>query len=189
MKRRQREAFTLLEVSIALAAVALLVAILLPQLLKAQTRSRIAGVRSDMRGIGAALEAYRAEYDVYPPAGLGLGAQFRPLRRLTTPTAFLPSVPTDPFRPKARPTEERPRVRPRSFDYGATPLAGATVWALASFGPDRRDDTSPFSLYPGYSLELLTGQREGYDYLVYDASNGTISRGDIIHASDSPAPQ
>ena len=179
----------MLEISIALAAAALLVAILLPQLLKAQMRSQIARVKSDMREIGAALEVYKADYDFYPPAALGRGAQGRPLMRLTTPTAFLQALPADPFRPKTRPGEERPRVRPRDFDYGATPLAGATLWALASFGPDRRDDTRPFSLYPGYSAELLTGQKEGYDYLVYEPTNGTISRGDVIHASDIPAPQ
>ena len=75
------------------------------------------------------------------------------------------------------------RFRSGMYAYGAMPLDIPDRWALASDGPDQQDDTNPIRFYPGYSDELFSGQLSGFDYLLYDPTNGTISRGDIFRAS------
>ena len=70
------------------------------------------------------------------------------------------------------------------YSYGATPLDDASRWALASDGPDRQDDSNPLRFYPGYSPGLFFGKIKGFDYTLYDPTNGTISRGDLFRASD-----
>jgi len=180
MEKRSARGFTLIELLIVVAIIAILAAIAVPNFLEAQTRAKTARVKSDLRTIATALEAYAVDERHYPPIPMGLGPAFKGFRPLTTPVAYLSTVPRDPFG-SLQATGPR---RSGDYAYGAMPVVGATRWALASDGPDRLTDIDPIFFYPGYSEKLFYGGMPGYFYTLYDPSNGTISRGDIFRASD-----
>ncbi|MEQ8819926.1 MAG: prepilin-type N-terminal cleavage/methylation domain-containing protein [Sumerlaeia bacterium] len=88
-------AFTLIELLIVVAIIAILAAIAVPNFIEAQTRSKVSRVRSDMRTIATALESYRVDLNDYPT---GFGLTVDPADRwrfglwlLSTPIAYLSS--------------------------------------------------------------------------------------------------
>lgn len=94
------KAFTLIELLIVVAIIAILAAIAVPNFLEAQTRSKVSRTINDFRTIKTALESYRIDNNIYPETDLGatqLSQRGVGLFRVTTPVAFLTSVPTSPF--------------------------------------------------------------------------------------------
>lgn len=104
-------AFTLVELLIVVAIIAILAAIAIPNFLEAQTRSKVARVKADMRSIATAMEAYAVDYNKYaiPSDEDGnympdpvFATSVSPFETrvpvlLTTPVAYMTSRPDDPF--------------------------------------------------------------------------------------------
>lgn len=111
------KAFTILELLIVIAMIAILGAIALPNFLEAQTRRKVARCSADMRAMAAAIESYAIDNGAYPTAafrdafgGVNLSGpslvdntlpgtswvSYR-LFRLTTPVAYLTTIYEDPF--------------------------------------------------------------------------------------------
>ena len=105
-------AFTLIELLIVVAIIAILAAIAVPNFPEAQTRSKVSRVESDMHTITLALESYRFDASAYLPAAPNMA--FLPFAKrllpLTTPVSYITSVPKDLFREVVRPDDP-------SFDY------------------------------------------------------------------------
>jgi type II secretion system protein G len=105
--KTKRSAFTLIELLIVVAIIAILAAIAVPNFLEAQTRAKVGKVHADFRTIATALEAFRVDHNEYLPshAGGAFIAGYTPWRRLiplTTPVAYMAKVPTpSPFRAPA----------------------------------------------------------------------------------------
>jgi len=179
----QRNAFTLIELLIVVAIIAILAAMAVPNLLEAQARSKVARVKNDLRVLAEALEAYRSDNQAYPDFIDVSTRGVWQLRPLTTPVAYLSSIPPDPFLPPLVP-EPLYGVR-RSYRYTSYPLTPdpATVWSLASNGPNLVNDTR--GVYRGFSPGLFYGG-DPYlkDWVLYDPTNGTVSQGDVFRASD-----
>ena len=172
--------FTLIELLIVVAIIAILAGIAVPNFLEAQTRSKVSRVKSDMRTLATALEAYFGDYNRYPPSTLV--PRFARLRPLTTPIAYLSSVPLDVFQtadPGAGPFRSR-----GNYAYGARPIEQESRWALASDGPDLTPNHQPIEFYPGWSSDIWENPASGFDYIRYDPTNGTVSIGDIWRVSD-----
>lgn len=104
-----RQAFTLIELLIVVAIIAILAAIAVPNFLEAQVRSKVARVKNDLRTQATALEAYYVDnnsytrdsdsdldresaWDSVPYTRKANGAT-----QLTTPIAYLTSISPDPF--------------------------------------------------------------------------------------------
>jgi general secretion pathway protein G len=114
----KRSAFTLIELLIVVAIIAILAAIAVPNFLEAQTRAKVSRVLTDMRSLATGLEAYAVDNNDYVPAW----QQYSPLPHdqgnvgdpsmvsfnqdkfvqwrlvaLTTPVEFFSFLPETPF--------------------------------------------------------------------------------------------
>jgi prepilin-type N-terminal cleavage/methylation domain-containing protein len=112
---KRQAAFTLIELLIVVAIIAILAAIAVPNFLEAQTRSKVSRTKTDMRTTSTALESYFVDNNAYPnchfhgvavdpaPYGTGSPGGFQILERLSTPVAYMASVLiTDPFQIRGR---------------------------------------------------------------------------------------
>jgi len=193
MYSRRIRAFTLIELLIVVAIIAILAAIAVPNFLEAQVRAKTARVKSDMRTVDTAMKAYFVEYNEVPYdgndsptwryAGMTFGQEnpgktpeirfmgggleqyycFSYFVPLTTPVAYLTSVPKDGFT-KYMPYGYNTRAR-----LNGTPFVGYNI--IFSAGPDRIGG----DWYPGLDPQQPMG-------IPYDPSNGTKSQGDIWRA-------
>ncbi len=181
MKREHLHAFTLIELLIVVAIIAILAAIALPNFLEAHTRAKVSRARADLRTLATALEAYRTDYNAYPVFMDGALEMIRPVSRrmipLTTPISFITSLPRrDVFPDKtiddivdtydyaeaasfARRGDTQPSYRTRGAE-----------WRLSSSGPDGVNTW-------GGPLSINPIDNPGFDY---DPTNGTTSNGDIV---------
>lgn len=178
----RRAGFTLIELLIVVAIIAILAAIAVPNFLEAQTRSKVARVRSDMRTYATALESYAVDNNnKYAPEHLsvtpdGLREQMAQAH-LTTPVAYITTIYLDPFKSKVT-WHDQGFYRywnwleryGRLIDYnlfsegGKCPwFGGESAWMMQSFGPD-----------------MDSAWRNNAPHMTpYDATNGTISFGDM----------
>jgi prepilin-type N-terminal cleavage/methylation domain-containing protein len=191
--------FTLIELLIVVAIIAILAAIAIPNFLAAQTRSKVAKVIAEMRTVATGLESYYVDQNVYVPAD-EVGSWMPPhgnpneqLYRLTTPIAYLTSIPLDRFcgwwvvqypdtTPEGRPFQYYSDCA--EFDLQKKTLGaghwypyeegggqwpgqkGNHKWVLISFGPCLK----PFWDYDGSGTHP-------WPYLLYDPTNGVTSLG------------
>jgi prepilin-type N-terminal cleavage/methylation domain-containing protein len=178
-----KRAFTLIELLITVAIISILAALALPNFLEFQTRAKVARAKADMRTLATGIEAYNVDNDSYIVA-LQTGYDPLSLRLipLTTPIAYLTTVPPDPFVAEY-PGDPHEDIIDDTFDYwdkeswrqrrmgvGGGIAAPSLLdnlhgraWRLASAGPD---------------LVMHYGDRR--NTAPYDPTNGTVSRGDIV---------
>jgi len=209
-----RRGFTLIELLIVVAIIAILAAIAVPNFLEAQTRSKVSRNKADMRSLATALESYAVDNQKYPPPwdlnyaqnprDWGTFAEIpsgpfhsRAPGYLTTPIAYITSLPSDPFRERnalvvasnLEPVKNRHIYF--NFDYMFAASGGAFAppavnnfteawkyagaWFFYSVGPDNDEFNTP----PGASL---SGRRV---YRDYDPTNGTISLGNIFRTQNN----
>ena len=186
MKNRQTPnqfGFTLIELLIVVAIIAILAAIAVPNFLEAQVRAKVSRAKSDMRSLTTALEAYAIDYNAYPNACCWVAETDR-LNPLTTPVAFITSIPQDIFWGDAvasalQGTWDYSDQKSVDEGMGEGTWDGPwenqpnSRWRLASNGPDR----TPNWVGAGTLAAPQTSFPPTY---LYDATNGTISLGDII---------
>lgn len=65
--RDRNHAFTLIELLIVVAIIAILAAIAVPNFLEAQTRAKVSRAKADMRSLATGIEAYYIDHNQYPP--------------------------------------------------------------------------------------------------------------------------
>lgn len=105
---KPRSAFTLIELLIVVAIIAILAAIAVPNFLEAQARSKVSRAKSDLRALATGMEAYAVDQNSYPPDMEGVAdagqAGLIPYQdyangqfHLTSPVAYLTSAVHDPF--------------------------------------------------------------------------------------------
>lgn len=179
---RRLNGFTLIELLIVVAIIGILAAIAVPNFLCAQIKARVARSEADLRALSTALEMYRLDNNIYPPTPDTAGSlRFHRLAKLTSPVAYMNSVPLDPFRDgvdvanstlfqaedSAYPfwdpeTADASRANGRTFSMLPDAMSQQGVWVLHGAGPDTDYEAA-----------------ESMPLHIYSASNGCISSGDI----------
>lgn len=207
MKSLHPKAFTLIELLIVVAIIAVLAAIAVPNFLEAQARAKTSAVLSDMRAVKTALEAYQIDHGTYPPiAGDGdnvmhMGGMMRmpflPIS-ITTPISYIKQIPLDPFNPvnmadhdhsfiylsegnisESFMQEYRANVEQRDVDGVYAPR-----FALYSTGPDRTYGAMTMQMSPGPPPVYGLMYPASGTVVQYDPTNGTLSAGDIVRFND-----
>ncbi len=187
-------AFTLIELLIVVAIIAILAAIAVPNFLEAQTRAKISRVVSDLRVYDTAVETYRIDNNKTPPTNRSAFtpalSRLEMFKFLTTPITYINSALPDTFNIVDLP-ENRYLVawgKDYLFTNGIPDVAGLARWGstFQNF-PQYSDGTRltrtnfffMFSAGPDQKFDVLTPAFRSPIY-TYDATNGTISRGDIV---------
>lgn len=206
----KRKAFTLIELLIVVAIIAILAAIAVPNFLEAQTRSKVSRARADMRALATALESYAVDNHIYPPndaSGPPGTSQFRLDRFgfLTTPVAYITSYPKDPF---ISTNTVSPGSAIRTFQYfnydyryqpprataeyvswgwlvrseaGVFDIKGAVVKSLGPNAGKREPWANPVAQAGDEGGEwAVYGMLPHLPNSFYDPTNGTISPGDLL---------
>jgi type II secretion system protein G len=185
MNSLRTQAFTLIELLIVVAIIAILAAIAVPNFLEAQVRSRVSRVKSDLRSLATAWEAYHVDNNQYPPDVNdiinGRQSEWGTYKKVTTPIAYITSVPFDTFQDKA--ILKQVKTDPL-FEYWGAPdnltssdwVRTGTRWLMISYGPDQDWDTD------GWAALQFT-------LFCYDPTNGTRSDGDIMRTNVRCYPQ
>ncbi|MBN1475488.1 prepilin-type N-terminal cleavage/methylation domain-containing protein [Candidatus Sumerlaeota bacterium] len=215
MQTRHMRAFTLIELLIVVAIIAILAAIAVPNFLEAQTRAKVSRLSADLRSLRTAIEAYVIDYNRYPETDTGEAlplAGAGPIR-LTTPVAYITSMPQSPFMedmlgysgiPKHAVVNNWPLyIRAILGNISGTTVSGTGI--DSNYALDRAvylyegDQTDPRRLAGHWALksvgpdnvdnrdsaQLPYGPQTSVDQArVYDPTNGTISGGDIMVYSD-----
>lgn len=187
--------FTLIELLIVVAIIAILAAIAVPNFLEAQTRARVSRVDNDLRTIELAMEAYRIDNGGYIIQGLdNKGEVIKPpttlshadKRYLSTPIAYIDSVPPDVFQIVAGSAKPEYRVYAVGYTYegkASYPLYPHTAWMTWSLGPDKVSQTGGYrtlsQVIASEKANQNTDPFSGTSGIRYDPTNGTVSIGEI----------
>ncbi|MBI1292977.1 prepilin-type N-terminal cleavage/methylation domain-containing protein [bacterium] len=195
------KAFTLIELLIVVAIIAILAAIAVPNFLEAQVRAKTSRVKADMRSIATALEAYNVDYNVYPYDGYHATGSNAPTynywyisKMLSTPTSYLTTVIfTDPFRANVPTTDTGWQINNYRYTNirstwglhfrGLTTRSTEStllVETLKEFGGWRLNGAGPDRTYGPSGWIGISAYPSGSLPLPYDPTNGTVSNGDIL---------
>lgn len=178
---RKSRGFTYVEITMVAGSVALMFAIAVPNYAESQVRAQVSRTRAEISALMSALEDYRVDHRIYPPnrePGVSNGWD---LVALTTPVAYISSLPLDVFTIAPAPVygygvrlgEPGPQpyaylnamqVDEAGFKDTGKQLQGFVGALLWGHGPDRK--SSPLEKSEG----IVTP---------YDPTNGTFSGGDI----------
>jgi len=191
---KTRRAFTLIELLIVIIIIAILVAIAAPNILEAQTRSRVSRVKADMRNMITAWESYYIDQNYWPPSNTE--GTLKWAVRITTSVPYMKSVDLkDPFTPDIYVSNStRDTLRYYGFNEIGIMNTGSTtgiVTSVLSSGTDEIKTILFFSHGPDTQRSKADNGRtlgassvyqapEMFLGIIYDPSNGTVSNGDIL---------
>ncbi|MBN1475375.1 prepilin-type N-terminal cleavage/methylation domain-containing protein [Candidatus Sumerlaeota bacterium] len=192
----RHRAFTLIELLVVVAIIAILAAIALPNFIEAQTRAKVSRARADIRTVVTAIETYRVDWNSYPlyhysdvarpdhdfhiggtvPSWPVPDPNWDGRNPITTPVAYLTTMPRDPF--ASFMGGDPPEVR--EYLYVNWP------YAIERFGYPHPPFVFAYQAYGPYRLHCRGPDTDGPDSGVpYDPTNGTVSDGDITYGSNN----
>lgn len=179
--KKDIRAFTLIELLIVVAIIAILAAIAIPNFLEAQVRAKVARVQSEFRTMKTAMFLYQVDTNEWPdsedsPPPVVDHSTFWNLRELSTPIAYISEVPyQDPFSDRIVVTWLGIPAS-NHYQYYHWPLGDGTIkglcppcdpiahvkfikWIIVCVGPCQ--------VWP-----------DGFNWgIAYDSTNGTVSEG------------
>ena len=187
-----RKAFTLIELLIVVAIIAILAAIAVPNFLEAQVRSKVSRAKADMRSTSLAIETYLLDYNTIPPDGNDINNWPYPQAN-KTPAFERPGMLLDGklnannynsycfrlfgiWKFFTTPIAYMSSVPPDPFSSSGVPLSYETWVGIAG---------TPWLNKPVFCVTTSWGPMKymtsAYNFpdSIYDPSNGTISAGNM----------
>lgn len=185
----KKSGFTLIELLIVVAIIAILAAIAVPNFLEAQTRAKISRNKADMKATVTGVELYYVDNNTFPfpadPFGGPISVPYnvpwfetKVPPSITTPIAYLTGRFADPYHPKEA-IEEDPVYHLMVRNYAILQNAEVRFNAYVKIFGAPEAGTQYVLLGHG-----ADGDHDGPDTSdpqIYDASNGTVSNGDILY--------
>jgi len=173
--KRLAYAFTLIELLMVVAIIAILASIAVTNFLEAQARAKCSRAENDMRTIATALESYRIDNSRYPPTPMSsLDDRDKRLSFLTTPISYLSAIPTDVF----------VKDKPQGYAFWSANLNDAMKFSpVYAYLPDegnRKGRWALFSRAPDVDYEVAVEEGGSGLLMYYEATNGTTSNGDLM---------
>ncbi len=212
---RNMKAFTLIELLIVVAIIAILAAIAVPNFLEAQTRAKVSRAKADMRSMTTAIETYLVDYNTYLYCNgnsSGFRTKGRPnsretFERLSTPIAYISSAAgfIDPFKPKGM--WDRPWQATGNFPARDIPSSVYYFYTARNGNGDanaRWDELEKTGEAKPLWYLLESSGPDGYRHnmldalnlrpptdphlfsAIYDSTNGTVSRGSMWRCGGNP---
>jgi len=188
----RKESFTLVELLIVIAIIVIITAIAVPNLISANIKAKVKGIKSEMGSIAIALEDYRIDKGDYPiepgswqsgydpdviaqlnkafdrhSRAIGLGKLVFP--EGASDPVYLYRIPGDPFNDGGE--EEWNGTSGAHNNHYSYFTSEGKYWALVSYGPDKDLDVTTYS-------EAKAAADNGTD--LYNPDNGITSSGDIV---------
>lgn len=209
---QNKRAFTLIELLIVVAIIAILAAIAVPNFLEAQVRSKVSRAKSDMRSLTTGMEAYFVDWNRYPRSNwFHLAYPVEPSASgnqgfvlLTTPIAYLTSLFLDPFVPQRQYTGSGTYIDIPAEEVEIMKYYGYSgrddLGSVGTVGTPDNDTNSPGGV-KWYILQssgpdrvrctlgssvLTYGTPDAFSIRIYDATNGTVSFGSVYRVGGSP---
>ncbi|MCE5229539.1 prepilin-type N-terminal cleavage/methylation domain-containing protein [bacterium] len=203
------KAFTLIELLIVVAIIAILAAIAVPNFLEAQTRARVSRVVGEARTVGIALESYCVDNRAYPPDGSNRGWYYPTFamrwgdtyysgQYLTTPISYVTDIPIDIFNTNAEITGyvssqtqglrvgQHYAVQKYTTNDGAQ-TSGSIPWAKEKPFYDKLKNAAWMTWSIGPSHNIGKNSLGDACWMIpYDPTNGTVSNGGIWRLSSGP---
>ncbi|MGF1573737.1 MAG: type II secretion system protein [Sumerlaeia bacterium] len=184
-------AFTLIELLITVAIIAILAAIAVPNFLEAQTRSKVARAKADLRTLSLVIETYSVDFGRPPFDGNPGSAHYgwvEAFKQLTTPVAYITTIPTDVFQDGQAPETLRLGHtnflgNRHSYDYATRFWEDVDNGGSQAANWERNMRNSTYKLTSsGPDTDFINdGSFFGFRDL-YDPTNGTVSLGDIVRS-------
>ena len=201
-----RRAFTLIELLIVVAIIAILAAIAVPNFLEAQVRSKISRAQADMRTQSVAIEAYKVDRNRYPfgyltvrQGGVAGNATMGSLsaaerlefsyQQITTPVAYLTQALRDPFTAGGCDFDRQgQQAAPNGFPYWYDDyMAWEGLFGSSNFGY-HPSYTRMLRIYQdGYTWSMSSAGPERKTMMMWFALNGVDpanAQGHIVFAYD-----
>ena len=182
--QRKSDAYSLIELLVAVAIIGILTTISVQQLGMAKVRAEVARVQSDFHNVGVAINLYKVDSGSYPATKLAkvsaASNYVQAMFELTTPTAYINQLPDSPWLGKnlhlnvlyraQRNYERTNRYNENwGFTYDYTYWIGASVLHI------------PMQTKPNWSLTSHGPTGIGSSATHYNSSNGTLSNGAVFH--------
>lgn len=162
---RRSPAFTLIELLIVVAIIAILAAIAVPNFMEAQTRSKVSRAKTDMRTIALGIESYivdsnrpplgPVEWPFRPGGSTGgidpAGFQHIIYASLTTPISYISTFPLDPWGGDSI-AGSNPGDTRKFYDYRRTVMSGVVI------GGTTLNEVIQFSATTGNAIFMNMGR-------------------------------
>ncbi len=198
---KAQRAFTLIELLIVVAIIAILAAIALPNFQEAQVRAKVSRVKADMRTLSTALEAYCLDMGQYPQSVDNGWARW--VYQLSTPVAYInPALYYEPFENHRGPASQHKHwyyyygfnemqvlnTHTEGDLYLTSDVHGGSRriewWMLMSVGPDQERNNNGAGTVVAWNNLIAPAI---FCTFIYDPTNGSTSAGDILRAGGSIA--